>query len=123
MTHSATPEKTVPGAARVFSSEPFVTALHSLGLHDFKAYSGRLHNDAQRPTVSMLISILFQSRLEANFMYSTLLQNMNVSEIKNRQRKCDLVPAPYRFGAGLIWFAQSMRSSVSWRQGRRTPPR
>ena len=110
MTHSATPEKAVPGAVRVFSSEPFVSVLHSLGLHDFEAYSGGLHNDAQRPTVSMLISILFQSRLEANFMYSTLLQKMNVSEIKNRQRKCDIVPAPKRFGAGFVWFAQSMSS-------------
>ena len=86
-THSATPEKAVPGAVRVFSSEPFVMVLHCLGLHDFKAYSGRLHNDAKRPTVSMLISILFQSRLEANLMYSTLLQKMNVSKNQKSSAK------------------------------------
>ena len=113
MTHSSTPEKAVPGAVRVFSSEPFVTVLHSLGLHDFKAYSERLHTNAQRPSVSMLISILFQSRLEVNFMYSTLLQKMNVSAIKNRQQKCDLVSALHRFVAGFIWFAQSM-CSMFW---------
>ena len=87
MTHSATPEKAVPGAVRVINSEPFVTVLHSLGLHDFKAYcySGRLHNGAQRPTVIKHVNFnIVTSRLEANFMYSTMLQKMNVSGIKYR---------------------------------------
>ena len=43
-------------------------------------------------------------------MCSIFLRKEHGSDGKNPKRKCDLVPALNRFGAGFIWFAQSMSS-------------